>query len=277
LKAIIPFFDFGGEGSLVHFSHSNGYTPACFQQVMAPLLPHYRVIGACHRPLWPGSQPEEMENWEMIADDLLRFFGQEGFSSIIGIGHSLGAIATMYAALKRPEIFKCLVLIEPIFLPPVVLQMVEANPDVLDELPLIRNTYQRRQRWSSRRAAFNHFRGKSVFKRWSDAALWDYVNHALSEMDSGEVALTYSREWEVRFYTRPPLDVWRRIPKVTHPVLAIRGVESDALFPEAWKMWQELQPQSTFVEIQDAGHMLLMERPALVAQTILSFLEHQRD
>ncbi len=276
MEANIPYFDFGGEGPLIHFSHSNGFTPACFQQVVAPLLPRYRVLGAHHRPLWPGSRPDEAWNWELIADDLLHFLDQVGVpDNIIGIGHSMGAIATMYAAVKRPELFKCLVLMEPIFLPPVLLEMVEASPDALNELPLIRNTHQRRQRWASREEAFSHFREKTVFRRWSDDALWYYVNYALDESESGEVVLAYSREWEVQFYMRPPLDVWQKIPQITLPVLAIRGVESDALFPQAWKMWQDMQPHTVFVEIEATGHMLLMEEPGKVAETMLRFLEGQ--
>jgi pimeloyl-ACP methyl ester carboxylesterase len=33
-----------------------------------------------------------------------------------------------------------------------------------------------------------------------------------------------------------------------------------------------LQPAATFVEIPDTGHMLTMERPSLIAQTILDHL-----
>ncbi len=273
VKTPIPFYDFGGNGPLIHFSHSNGFTPACFRLLIEPFLDHYHVVGGCHRPLWPGSRPEDLKGWDMVADDMLRFFEQQSIGEVIGIGHSLGAVATMYASLKRLEIFKKLVLIEPIFLPPVVLQLVAQNPDSMNEIPLIRNTYKRRNRWPDKTAAFEHFRSKEVFAKWSDEALWDYVNHALHEDKSGKSVLTYSREWEVRFYTRPPMDVWQVIPTITHPTLAIRGAESDALFPEAWQLWQELQPQAQFVQFEEVGHMLVMEQPGMVAETILNFLQ----
>ena len=72
----IPFLDFGGDGPLLHFAHANAYPPACYQQMIAPLLPHYHVIGVQNRPLWPGCQPEELTSWEMLADDLIRFLDQ---------------------------------------------------------------------------------------------------------------------------------------------------------------------------------------------------------
>ena len=41
----IPHHDFGGNsnGRFLHFAHPNAYTPACFQQLIKPLLPYYHV------------------------------------------------------------------------------------------------------------------------------------------------------------------------------------------------------------------------------------------
>lgn len=269
----IPFFDFGGDGPLLHFAHANGYTPACFQRMIKPMLSRYRVIGVCHRPLWPGSRPEEFDDWQIIADDMVRFFDQEGLRGVVGMGHSLGAVVTMYAAHLRPELFSSLVLIDPVFLPPPFLQMAAANPSAIKDFPLVKQTLRRRNHWPSRQAAFEHFRKKPVFRRWSDAALMDYVNYGLAENDRGEVTLKYPREWEVRFYTLPPMAAWEKIPAITQPTLAIRGAESDTLLPQAWQLWQELQPQATFIEMEQVGHMLLMEQPERLAEHILGFLQ----
>ncbi len=268
----IPFYDFGGDGPVIHFAHPNGYLPACFQRMFDPFLSQYRVVGVCHRPLWPGTQPEDLQSWRTIADDLISFFEQERLQNVIGIGHSLGAVATMYVALQRPQLFRSLVLIEPIFLPKDALAAVAADPDSIMQIPIIKNTIRRRNRWPSREAAFEHFRGKEAFERWPDAALHDYVNHALTEDENGDIVLSFSRQWEVRIYSRPPLDVWEAIPAIEHPTLAIRGSESDALFPDAWQYWQRLQPGARFLEIEDAGHMLVMERSETVAEAILEFL-----
>lgn len=268
----IPFYDFGGDGPLLHFSHSNGYPPAVFRQLIEPLLPHYRVIGVCHRPLWPGSQPEELDSWHTVTMDTIHFFEQQGLEGVIGVGHSLGAVTTMLAAVERPSLFRALVLIEPVFLPPDTLEIIAANPEAMADFPLVRNTRRRRYHWPDRQSAFDHFRGKDVFKYWSDEALWDYVNHGMHEDETGAIVLTYSREWEARFYSRPPLNVWQALPRVTQPTLAIRGAESDTIFSEAWQLWQEVQPGATFVEIPAAGHMVPVERPLLVAQIVLNFL-----
>lgn len=278
MQKLIPFEAFNdtkdNSRPVLHFAHPNAYPPACFRQFLAPFLPDYRVLAVHHRPLWADSHPSDLVSWKQIADDLVCFFEQQALTNVIGVGHSLGAVATLYAAQQRPQLFRALVLIEPIFLPPAVLEALAVTPELIENMPLLQTTRGRRQQWPSRAAAFDHFRAKAAFQRWSDEALWDFIQHGLREDAAmGGVRLAYSREWEAAFYTRPPLDVWQVLPQVTHPTLAIRAAASDSLFPEAWTLWQTLQPGTTFVEIPDAGHMVTMERPLQVAKTVLQFLQ----
>lgn len=277
---MIPYDDFGGRGPLLHFSHPNGYTPACFRRFLAPFAEHYRVLAAHHRPLWyltPGApeagRPEEVIHWDwdIFVDDLLRFLDEQGAGPVIGVGHSLGAVTTMLAARRRPERFRAIVLIDPVFLPPQLLELARANPELADTRPPVRVAMQRRHRWATRREAFDRFREKAVFARFSDEALWDYINEGLHD-EGDEVVLSYPREWEARFYARPPTNVWDALPGLTVPTLAIRAAASDTLFEEPWRLWQSLQPGAMFVEIADVGHMLTMEQPETVAAAILGWL-----
>lgn len=269
----IPYLDFGGNGRPLHFVHANGYPPGSYRLFINELLLHYRVLAMQQRPLWPHSNPIAMTNWHLFADDLIHFFEQQGLQNVIGVGHSLGGVATMFAALRRPELFRALILIEPVFLPPHILQMAAVNPDAATLMPLVESALRRRNHWHSRQDAFNRFRRKEVFRRWSDEALWDYVNHALSPNDAGDYTLAYSREWEAQIYSHPPLTVWEDIPRLTHPTLGIRAAASDTIYPEPWLLWQQLQPSATFVQIEEAGHMVTMERPSPLAAVILNWLE----
>ena len=157
---MIPYDDFGGRGPGLHYSHPNAYPPRCFHRFLSRLTGHHRVIAGHHRPLWylspdapaiPG--PEALTGWDVVAGDLLRFLDQQKMEGIIGVGHSLGAVATVKAALREPERFRALVLIEPVFLPPEVLAAYRANPHELDERPFVKAALRRRNRWESRQAA----------------------------------------------------------------------------------------------------------------------------
>ena len=269
----IPFHDFGGTGSILHFAHANGFPPESYRSFVAGLLPTCRVLGIRQRPLWPNSQPEELDSWEILANDLIHFLDQEGLEGVIGVGHSVGAVATMIAAQKRPLLFSKLILIEPVFLLPSLLKMITGNSEAAFHLPLVKTTLRRRTRWASRQDAFDGFRSKPFFKRWSDEALWEYINVGLHEDNDG-VSLTYSREWEARIYARPPTMVWDYIPHISHPTLAFRGVDSDTIMPQVWDLWQEQQPQATFVEMAEVGHMIPMERPLPLAKLMLDWVKN---
>jgi pimeloyl-ACP methyl ester carboxylesterase len=268
----IPFIDFGGNGRILHFAHPNAYPPAGFRQFLEPLTEQFHVYAVAHRPLWPGSKPEEMTGWRIIADDLIRFFDQMGWQQVIGVGHSLGAVATLYAAVSRPDLFSQLILIEPVMLPPAILQKIAENPDAGVFNKMVTGALKRRNQWESRKAAFARFRHKAVFDRFSDEALWDYVNSATQQTENGVFELAFPREWEARFYSMPPQAVWQAVEQLTQPTLAVRAAESDTLFPQAWELWQALQPDANFVEVPDCGHMLTLERPSHVATIVQNYL-----
>jgi len=271
----IPFLDFGGNGPILHFAHPNAYPPECFRQFLAPLTEQYHVFAVVQRPLWTDQKPEELADWRVLVDDLICLFEQQGWQNVIGVGHSLGAAVTMLTAVRRPEFFSKLALLDPVFLGPSLLQAAAQIPDAATQNPYVQGALKRRNRWADKQAAFTHYRRKHVFSRWSDATLWDYVNNAIGPDGSGNVTLRYKREWEARFYSlllQQGGAVWQALPDVSQPTLAVRATETDTLFPEGWQLWQELQPGATFIEAPNVSHMLIMERPLAMAQLVLDWL-----
>lgn len=299
----IPFDDFGGGGPLLHFAHANGYPPGCYRRFLSVLRQQYRILAVRHRPLWPGSSPDELQHWNLIAEDMLRLLGTRHGDArhsdarysdapgsgappdpasggaeapqvpLIGVGHSLGAVTSLLAAARARDLFDALVLIDPVFLEPQLLERLYSDPKRSARLPLIRRTLMRREHFADPRDAFDHFRPKAVFARWPDAVLQDYVQAALRPLE-GEYTLAYPREWEARVYSLPPREVWDLLPTITTPTLALRGADSETLTPAAWQLWQQRQPGATFVELPDSGHLLPMERPKQVAETVLNWLKH---
>ena len=267
-----PFLDFGAEGPTLHFAHANAYTPGCYRRFLVRLSAEFDVLALKQRPLWPDEDPEQLTRWELFARDLIAFCDARGLREIVGVGHSLGAVATMMAAVRRPELFRALVLIEPVFLVPAVLEMAREHPEQAFKVPLVQIARKRRDRWPTRAEAFAHFRGKDVYARLSDEALWDYVKYGLCEDQGGGITLCFPAAWEAQIYGTPPTNVWQLLPQVSQPTLAIRGAETDTLLPPAWKLWQRLQPEAVFHEMDRAGHLLPLEYPQEAAKKVISFL-----
>lgn len=268
----IPYLEMG-QGPLLHFAHANAYPAGVYRQFLTQLARGYHVLAMDQRPLWPGEQPEQLHSWHPLACDLIDFLEERGAGPVIGAGHSLGAVVTMVAAIRRPDLFSRLVLVDPVFLAPQILEMAAAHPEEAFEIPLVQIARKRRNHWPSRDAAFAHFRKKEVFKRFADEALRDYVEHGLAENHQG-VHLRFSREWEARFYGMPPLDVWELVPQIPHHTLAVRAAESNTLSSQAWQLWQELQPAAHFVEMAGAGHLVPLEQPVELATAVARFLDN---
>jgi pimeloyl-ACP methyl ester carboxylesterase len=275
LTTEIPFHDFGGRGPLILFAHANGFPPRAYRHFALPLLPRHRVWGITQRPFRPEARTADLPDWHPLGDDVLRLLDDRGIREVIGVGHSLGGVAMLYAASLRPELFRALVLIEPVFLPPAFIAGLRRDPGwAAEHLPLTRTALGRRRRFPDRAAAFAHWRPKPVFARVPDEVLRDHVDAALREAadGSGELELACPPEWEAHIYATPPTDVWDMVPRIAPPTLGLRGADTDTITPEAWALWQRLQPGATFVEMPELGHLLPLEAPEAVAGVVGEWL-----
>lgn len=174
-KNKITFVDFGGEGPVLHFAHANGYPPRIYRKLLLPFTAHFRVIAMHQRPLWPGTGPMATRNWKEMAKDMIAFFEEQKINQVIGMGHSMGAVVSLYAAQKRPDLFQKLVFIEPVFLPPNLVRWTQLIPMFWRRrmTPPAIISSKRRDTWPSKAEAFDFFRSKKVFSLISDEVLRD--------------------------------------------------------------------------------------------------------
>jgi len=263
----------GGQGSAVHFAAANGYPPGAYRAFLEPFAKSHEVVASLHRPLW--ETPPELESfksWDVFGEDV-RQLVSELQHPVVSVGHSMGTAAILMAAIQRPELFSSMVLIEPVLVPRRFLLALSFfrrfRPDVI---PLVKRTLSRLDRFSSRREAFDHYRPKRVFRQISDTVLWDYVQHGTKETAPGVFTLAYSREWEARCYTLV-YNLWRLLPHLRVPTLAIRAQDSNTLSASSWNKWRAMASDVDFIEIEGAGHLVPFEKPEQLATTILNWIE----
>src|SRR3954469_17006265 len=111
-------FNAGSDRLLVNLAYANGFLPQTYTRALQPLFDHYNVISAHARPMWDDCPPESLKSWSQLGDDLLQALERLTDRPVVGIGHSFGGVVTLYAALKQPERFSHLVVIDPVMLPP---------------------------------------------------------------------------------------------------------------------------------------------------------------
>jgi pimeloyl-ACP methyl ester carboxylesterase len=277
----IPYIDLNGSGQIIHFSHANGYPPECYKPLLSKLSKHYHVLSMLQRPLWPGSDPNEIKDWLPLAQDLLSFLEQRFITSSIAIGHSLGGVNSLRAVILAPERFKALILIDPVlFTPRVILarRLIWSLNLVYRFHPYIKATSYRRREFSDLKSVFEGFRKKSVFRYMDDASLQAYVEGITTPKPGGGYKLAFSPEWEMRIYATGiwrDMDIWRNLSKINIPILVIRGSESDTFLPASAKLFLRRQPEAGVITIENSTHLVPLEYPDLVCNAIIQFLQEK--
>jgi pimeloyl-ACP methyl ester carboxylesterase len=272
-----PHFEFGGAGQTLHFLHANGYPPACYKSLLELLQTQYHVFGMLLRPLWEESQPEEINSWHVFSDDLLRFLGGYHTEPVIGVGHSIGAIVTLRAALRDPGKFRALVLIDPVlFVPSFIVKWQFARTlGLADRLhPLIAGTKKRRRTFDHLETVYRGYRNRRIFRYISDENLRIFIEGMTQPGNDGSYGLAYSPEWEAQVYRTgmQDFDIWRGLPELEVPTLFIRGAETDTFLGNAARFIKRKQPKARVETLEKSTHLLPLERPKEVFDIMQSFL-----
>jgi pimeloyl-ACP methyl ester carboxylesterase len=231
----------------------------------------------CCFALWPDSNPGDIKDWDPFSDDLLRFLSNHEPAPVIGVGHSIGAIVTLRAALRDPNEFRALVLIDPVLFPPrrlISWNFVRAIGLGHRLHPMIAGSLKRRRTFDNLDTVFRRYRHREIFRYMSDENLRIYIE-GITRPNNGGYELVFSPEWEAHIYFTGlrDFDLWRDLPKLDVPTLFIRGAETDTFWEEAAKLVKRKQPGVKMETLERSTHLLPLERPKEVFDIIQSFLK----
>jgi pimeloyl-ACP methyl ester carboxylesterase len=274
----IPFVDFGRAGEPAHFLHANGYPPQCYQPFLDLLQNHYRVFGMLLRPLWQDSNPNDIQDWRPFSEDLLHFLSSSQSPPVIGVGHSIGAIVTLRAALQDPGKFRALILLEPVLFVPsrLIWWKFFYTLGLGDRVhPLIKGATKRRRVFENLETVFLRYRSRNIFRYMSDENLQICIEGITQPTGDSTFGLVYSPEWEAQIYRTglQDFDIWRDLPKLEVPTLFIRGAETDTFLENAATLVKRKQPKARLETLDKSTHLLPLERPQEVFDIMQSFLK----
>jgi pimeloyl-ACP methyl ester carboxylesterase len=278
---MIPYLDLDGDGPALHFAHANGYPPECYRPLLLGLSAYYRVLAMHQRPLWPDAQPGSINDWVPLSDDLICFLDERNPGPVIGIGHSVGGIVTLRAALLQPERFRALILIDPVLFPPAMIaamRLIRALGLSYRLHPLVRGALHRRRVFESREVLLRGYRRKPIFRYLSDTSLKAYAEGLTRRHPDGKYELVYSPEWEARIYVTGvwrDMDLWRDLPGLKAPLLIIRGAKTDTFWGSSARLVQRKLPSAQISTLANATHLVPLERPGEVSALIRSFLREK--
>jgi pimeloyl-ACP methyl ester carboxylesterase len=253
---------------LLHFTHGNSYPAGSYGRLLDELRRDFDVrttdmLG--HDPRYPVR-----DNWHTLIDELiaqLEGYGQPGHGApAILVGHSLGGAVGMLAAHRRPDLARCVVMLDS----PVVAGWRAGVWRFVKALGLRERlspggiARRRRNVWPSRAAAYDHFIAKPIFQAWAPGALDDYLDHGLKAHPDG-VQLRFDRDVEAAIYSTLPHDMDRALRgPFPVPVGFIAGTDSAELRQAGLDATRRLVGDN-FVTIEGT-HLYPMEKPQRTAQ-----------
>ena len=275
---MIPFSTYN-TGTPLLFAHANGYPPDCYKPLF-DLLGGHKIVAMRQRPLWDDARPEDISDWNPLSDDLLRFMDEQKMDGITAIGHSMGGIAILRAAMREPKRFSRIILLDPVLFPPFFIRFWRIICALKMEYklhPLVAASQRRRRVFKNREIILRGYRNKKVFQYFSDEALEAYVNGITcpSGIGDGSYQLCYSADWETQVYVTgvsPDMELWRGLPNLQIPLLIIRGAETDTFFQSAAKLVKKKIPSAQIVTIPKSTHLVPLEQPEAVRDEIQNFL-----
>ena len=196
----------------IHFAHANGFPAKTYNKLFSFLADDFE-IGYLerhgHNPKFPVS-----DNWEFLRDELREEIQKRYHSEkIIGVGHSLGGILHFLVAVENPELYKQIILLDA----PVISRLSSHSLRILKLTRLIdryspsQMTRFRRNLWTTKDEAFEHFKKKPKFDAFDEDVLRDYAEYGTVETGKG---------FELFFSPRVEAKIYRTIP---HHLPAFRG------------------------------------------------------
>lgn len=272
-------YEFGGEGKLLHLAVANGFPP----QTYIPFVREfegYRAVSLPPRPLWSDEPPpDKMLNWrDLVGQDLIDGIRAYDLTDITAIGHSFGGVATMVAAMQEPQRFRAIVILDPPILPPLKLLFMRLGRALGREASEGLESLARRRRdhFDSIKAAYENFKGKGIFREWSDETVRLYAE-TMQPADGGGVKLAWAKEWEAYFfrtwilYIRIWRDLAQKLPSGV-PFLLVRGGKSDTFLPQAANLMKMIIPHMDYHELPEGGHLFPHTHPQQTAKLIRDWL-----
>lgn len=275
-----PLVELGGNGLPIHLALANGFPPEVYRPLLEPFTARFRVLCLLPRPLWnPPPDPDGLTSWRQFAADLLEGLRAHNLTDVIAVGHSMGGVHSLLAALAEPQRFRALILLDPTILPPLTLAAIRLLRAVGmgQRFPLVQGALRRRAHFASAEEAFAYWRGKPLFRNWSDEVLRLYAEGLTHPAPDGGVTLRWSPQWEARAYQTIFTEVWREVPRLRGvlPILVLRGAQTNTFVAASERRMRRLLPEATYVTLQGHGHLFPMSAPQEAQQVIAAWLKEQ--
>ena len=272
----IAVHNLGGTGTPLLISHATGFHGRCYIPLADALAASCHSTAFDYRGHGDTPRPAGAIVWDRYGDDavaMATWLVDQTSAPIDAFGHSMGGACLLMAAHRAPELFRRLVVFEPIVFPPGGLTGAPGVAADDFESPMVIGARRRRTTFPSYEAAIANFAGKPPLNAFTPEALDAYVRYGFAESANGEVHLKCLPDTEAgTFATGGSHGTWEHLPTIETEVLVIAGVLQAMQASMVAQPVTERLPNGRFVQRDDLDHFGPMTHPAEIAELIATEL-----
>lgn len=252
-----------GEGPLIVMIHGFPDYWYTWRAQMPELAKKYQVVAIDQRGFNLSDKPEGVDNYkvEKLVADVAAVIKHLGKEKAVIVGHDWGGFVSWSFAMQHAEMTDRLIILN---LPhPKGLMRELANNPQQQKNSAYARSFQRED--AAQKTPVGPLtlwvKDKEARKKYLEAM----------KRSSMEGMLNY---YKANYPREPYTEVDQKFPKIQCPVLVFHGLKDSALLPGALNgTWEQIDNVLTLITVPDAGHFIQQDRPDLVTQNILSWLE----
>lgn len=256
---------------ILHFVHANSFPAGTYRVFFDHLRRHYDVRALpmhAHNPRYPVR-----DGWHELLLELVDELQAQYQQPVILVGHSFGGMLSLMAAAARPDLVRCVVLLDS----PVVagwrallLRMAKAL-GIDKKFSPAQFSEKRRKFWPDAESAYQHYASKPMFAIWPPDVLRDYIESGLEPHAEG-VTLRFTRETETAVYSSLPHHIGALVRRgLPVPVGFIGGTDSAECRQAGLGATKRLVGRH--FQLLPGGHLFPMEAPAAAAQAVHQMIQ----
>lgn len=256
---------------ILHFVHANSFPAGTYRLLFEHLRQHYEVRALsmhAHNPDYPVRN-----GWHELMLELVDELQARYDRPVILVGHSMGGMLSLMAANQRPDLVRCVVLLDS----PVVagwralLLRMAKSLGIDRRFSPARFSEKRRNLWPDAASTYRHYAAKPMFAAWAPEVLRDYLECGLEPHPQG-VTLRFTREAETAVYSSLPHHIGAMVRRgFPVPVGFIGGQDSAESRQAGLAATRRLV--GCHFQLLPGGHLFPMESPAAAAQAVHQMIQ----
>ena len=252
----------GNAGNLTVFLlHGDMRTSRSWDAVARYLCGQFHVIALDSRGHGDSEWPELGYSFGQRIDDLEAFADAVEMRDAVVVAHSTGGVVAAKLADRRPDIFKKLILLEPMIVVTEGFQRMVSKRAV-----------RPRRTWGSREEMYEYLKQHPMTGKWRDDVIKDVVSLESSELPDGRLDMKWaaaSMDWKER--EGDYHDLRHTLRTLGKPILFIVSDSRANGFQDVAKIAEQTLCFDMHT-IPDSGHNMYMDQPEAVAEAVRGFV-----